>query len=66
MNVNKMSDKGAVETIEQICDGLKGFAKNNPENAKPLLAAMVDGFLDDLAQDDFFGTEGWEVGLGAA
>ena len=66
MNVNKMSDKGAMETVNRICDGLKEFAKNNPENAKALLTAMIDGFLDDLAEDDFFGTEGWEVRLGAA
>lgn len=66
MNVEKMSEEGAKNTVEQICDGLKEFLTNNPEQAKPLLAAMVDGFLDDLAEDDFFGTEGWEVGLSAA
>jgi len=27
---------------------------------------MIDGLLDELAQDDFLGTEGWEMGLGAA
>lgn len=64
MNVDKMSDEGAKKTVEEICDGLKQFVENNPKSAKELLASMIDGFLDMLAQDDFFGTEGWEIGLG--
>jgi hypothetical protein len=66
MNIEKMSDAGAKKTVEEICDGLKQFVENNPEQAKDLLAHMIDDFLDPLAQDDYFGTEGWEVGLGAA
>ena len=64
MNVEKMSDQGAKQTVEQICDGLKEFLSNNSEQAKTLLAAMVDAFLDELAGDDFFGTEGWEHAFG--
>lgn len=64
MNLEKMSDKGAVKTVDEICDGLKKFFANNPESAKEFLVVMVGETLEPLADDDFFGTEGWEHGLG--
>jgi hypothetical protein len=45
---------------------LNKFIANNPESAKELLVQMIQETLDPLAQDDFFGTEGWEHGLGVA
>jgi len=63
MNLEKMSDSGAVKTIVEICDGLKRFIENNPECAKEALLVMTQEFLDPLSADDFFGTEGWEHGL---
>lgn len=66
MNLEKMSDKGAVQTVTEICDGLSRFAKNNPHAAKELLLVLVQETLEPLADDDFFGTEGWEHGLGVS
>ena len=64
MNVGKMSREGAVETVNEICDGLKRFVKNNPESAKELLVQLIQETLEPLASDDFFGTEGWEHAFG--
>lgn len=66
MNIEKMSEEGAVKTIGEICDGLKRFVSDNPESAKELLLALVDEALEVLAQCDFFGTEGWEHALGVS
>lgn len=63
MNISKMSEEGAVKTINEICEGLKTFVTNNPEVAKELLVQLIQETLDPLASDDFFGTEGWEHGL---
>jgi len=59
-NIEKMSDEGAVKTVEQICDGIKRFISKNPKQAKELLVVMELELLDMLAADDFWGTEGWE------
>jgi hypothetical protein len=66
MNIEKMSDAGANKSVEEIRDGLKEFVANNPDQARNLLAHMIDDLLDPLSEDDYCGTEGWEVGLGAA
>jgi hypothetical protein len=66
MNINKLSDEAAITTVNEICDGLKSFISRNPDSAHDLLRAMKDGFLDDLAENDYFGTEGWEHGLGVS
>lgn len=63
MNVEKMSQKGAVTTINEIADGLKQFISNNPDAAKDVLRQLVP-LLDELSGDDFFGTEGWEHAFG--
>ena len=106
MNVSRMSDKGAVATLNEICDGMCRFVKDNPDAesllattlreeiindveeedgsittfdtvfdickelratvdrkpslAKDLLEYLIQGVLDPLAEDDFWGTEGWE------
>lgn len=62
--INRMSEKGALETHNDICDGLKDFFKNNPEGVKEFLALFVTEVLEPLAAEDFFGTEGWEHGVG--
>jgi hypothetical protein len=64
MNIEKMSDAGAAKTVSEICDGLKQFVADDPGAAKELLLVLVQETLEPLAQDDFFGTEGWEHGLG--
>lgn len=66
MNIAKMSNEGAVKTVNEICDGLKAFIANNPESAKELLVQLIQETLEPLASDDFFGTEGWEAGLEVA
>jgi hypothetical protein len=63
MNIEKMSDEGAVKTIHEICDGLKQFVTDDSGAAKELLLVLIQETLEPLAQDDFFGTEGWERGL---
>lgn len=64
MNIEKMSDAGAVTTVNEICDGLKEFIKNNPENAKMILTGLVDEILDPANEEDFWGTEGWKHTFG--
>lgn len=64
MKISKLSTDGAVETINEICDGIKKFIKNNPDAAKDLLQLLKDEVLDPLSSDDFFGTEGWEHAFG--
>lgn len=64
MDVSKLSDSGAVKTFEEICDGLKLFIQSNPENASHYLEELIDNFLDPIAEDDGFGTEGWEHAFG--
>lgn len=59
MNISKLSDAAKITTINEICDGIKQFIKHNPESADALLTSLVNGTLDPLAEDDFFGTEGW-------
>jgi hypothetical protein len=58
MKIDKMSDKGAVKTVHEICNGLAKFVTDNPESAKELLVVLVGETLEPLAQDDFFGKEG--------
>lgn len=64
MNIQKMSEEGAVQTVNEVCDGLKEFFIHNPEQAKEFLVQLMQETLDPLSDDDFFGTEGWEHGLG--
>jgi hypothetical protein len=64
MNIEKMSDAGAAEAINQICDGLKKHVESNPDSAKELLLMLTQECLDSLSEDDFFGTEGWEHAFG--
>lgn len=63
MNISKMSDEGATQTIGEICDGLKRFIGHNPRKAKEILVVLVPD-LEMLAEDDFFGTEGWGHAFG--
>lgn len=64
--INKMSEAGSVETLHEICTGLKDFAENCPESVKPLLVELVEKVLNELDCEDFFGTEGWEHYFGMA
>ena len=63
MNVEKMSARGAKETVYEICDGMRVFIAADPEAAKDVLRQLVP-MLDELSGDDFFGTEGWEHAFG--
>lgn len=63
INMKKMSQWGAVSTIEEICDGLKKFTHENPKTAKDILFMLISDVLEPYASIDGFGTEGWEVGL---
>ncbi len=64
MNIEKMSQDGAVQTINEICDGIKKFVQNNPDTAKMVLTGLTEEFLDPASEDDFFGTEGWAHAFG--
>ena len=63
MNVAKLSNDGAVEILEDICTGLIAFVQRNPTQAKLLLETLQDEVLDPLAEDDFWGPEGWSHAL---
>lgn len=56
--MSKLSDAAALTTVNEIADGLKEFVKNNPESAK-MICEHLGPCLDELSEDDFFGTEGW-------
>lgn len=58
MNIKKLSDASKVTTINEICDGMKEFIKNNSDSTDHLLECLAS-MLDGLNEDDFFGTEGW-------
>lgn len=62
-SVSRMSEEGAVGAINDICNGLIHFFEEN-EGAKFFLESLIENTLDPLAAEDFFGTEGWEHGLG--
>lgn len=64
MNITKLSDAAKITTINEICDGIKEFIKNNPESAGVILESLVDGTCEALNEDDFWGTEGWEHAFG--
>jgi hypothetical protein len=59
-SIGKMSDEGCVETLKEICDGMKKFVDNNDESARFLLNELIENVLNPLDGEDFFGTEGWE------
>lgn len=63
VNVNHMSDRGALDAIEDLFVGLKVYLRKNPEQSKDFLGVLIES-LDVLDSEDFFGTEGWESGLG--
>ena len=58
--IRRLSEEGAVETVNEICDGMKNFVANNSDSAKTLLEELFTNVLDPLGSEDFFGTEGWE------
>lgn len=62
--IKKLSQKGSVELVGEICDGLKEFFASNPQGVKEFLVPLVENVLEPLACEDYFGTEGWEHGLG--
>jgi hypothetical protein len=64
MDTGKLNDKAIIEVTNQICDGIKKFIKNNPDNAGIILDLLVDEVCEPLNGDDFWGTEGWEHTFG--
>lgn len=62
--IKKLSEEGAADLINDICDGIRRHVLENPESAKELLEYIVDEVLDPLAEDDFWGTEGWAHAFG--
>lgn len=63
INIDRLSKEGAAQYVCEICEGLQDFVNNNPDQAKELLKRMINSFLQDMSDEDFFGTEGWERGL---
>lgn len=59
-SVKRMTDEGANETLKEICEGMKEFGDNCTDSAKTLVIELMEKVLNPLAEDDFFGTEGWE------
>lgn len=60
VDINKLSDKDAYVHLQVILDKLKGEPK---DTSKYLLEGLVN-LMDDLDEDDFFGTEGWRHRFG--
>ena len=53
------------DTVEDFCEEIKNIiVVLRPEIAKILLEFMIEYVLDPLAEDDFWGTEGWEHRFG--
>ena len=62
--VSRMTDDGVVDVMDSICLGLMRITEDNPELGRELLQDLIYKFLEPLASEDAFGTEGWEKGLG--
>jgi hypothetical protein len=63
MNIKRLSDEGAKEVLAKVLGGIQEHADRN-ECHKEILQDMKENFLDPLAEDDYFGTEGWEAAFG--
>lgn len=50
MNVSRMSNKGAVDTLIEICDGLCAFVKENREANGTILNMLKNELLDDIKE----------------
>ena len=60
MKVSKMTDEAMDGTMEVIAEE---FGKLPTDDRREILTRFVD-ILDDLDDDDFFGTEGWKHAFG--
>ena len=58
-NLNRQSTEGLRATLKDITVGLTTFSENADKDSLLLLVQTIAEALDDLDQDDFFGTEGW-------
>ena len=59
--VSKLNDKAVTKTIEAIFQHL---LTADIEMQRVVLNDLIDNVLDPLSEDDFFGTEGWNVWCG--
>lgn len=60
MKINKLNDAAVKQLASKIADYLKDA---DPDDLRIVLSRVCAEF-DDLSEDDFFGTEGWEHLLG--
>lgn len=58
-NINKLSKIGVSNFLFELFDGLINARQSMDEDSMKDLAKIMIANLDDLDEDDFFGTEGW-------
>lgn len=61
MNINHLNDNGVHSLLAAITVGL--LTHDDPETKRHLLDVIVNE-LDELDNDDAFGTEGWKHAFG--
>lgn len=63
INLDNLNENAVLELADTILKGLRDYFENNlkdePDATKYLLESLVP-VLDELDEDDFFGSEGWE------
>ena len=65
MQLIELKEHKQREILKLIGEKLIEMSKNDyAENIELVLHNLQTNFLDPLAEDDFFGTEGWEYWLG--
>lgn len=65
MNLTELKPKRQREVLALIANKLLEMSKSgDDEDVEATLECIQDGYLDELGQHDFFGTEGWEHWLG--
>lgn len=57
MKVEKLNDTAIIEATHSICAAILNLSV---EDKRTILESMIDNVIEPLAEDDFFGTEGWE------
>lgn len=58
--LKEAEQKGAVKAI---CGALVDYIENDPDSTLDILGTLLET-LESFDCDDFFGTEGWQRGLG--
>lgn len=57
LQISKLTDAAANEVFDKIFAMLKEM---DFEDKRTFMACFIEGTLNELDEEDFFGTEGWE------